>query len=117
MEPKRMRRVLAELIGEPSRMGVVTWYTSEEGTDYRIRNADCKLPTENFDWHPDTDPAQAWLVIEAMRRKAWKIDVHMGVAGYHVRFYRGDDREEAFAKTFPEAISLAAYRALEPPNG
>lgn len=70
-------------------------------------------------WHPDTDWAQCGLVIEAMREKGWRAEILMARVGYHARFYRTGEieRYDAQGKTFPEAVALAAFRALEAPNG
>ena len=111
-ERERMRAVLAEkamgyepcvcrrLHGEPE----PCWKTQDMGR--RIVQTD---------WHPDINWSQCGMVVEAMRAKEWNIEAYMNVKQASVSFTRTDKDcyGEAEAPTFTEAVSLAAFRALE----
>ncbi len=89
------------------------------------------FPRENCFAHPDspdkggelrqysTDIASAWLVVEAMREKGFKVRVKSAMAGFwSVHFVGPNTGTQRLAESLPHAICIAAVDELSrvPPS-
>jgi len=118
-ERERMREVLAEMLGwegfgkDGQESDEVHYWrgVTEDGTPFKVYAKD---------WRPDERWEHCGWVIEAMRAKGWCMDTSCVEDGsVYVCFWQiaatvnGEIYASVAGDTFPEAVSLAAYRALE----
>jgi hypothetical protein len=73
---------------------------------------------ETAKWNPSTSIADAWLVVEEMRRRGWQVDVVTDDPGWSCWLHRlggklGKPQHYVSADTAPEAICRAALEAYD----
>ena len=71
------------------------------------------------DWSPSTSIADAWLVVEEMRKRGWTIFIRYGdgeLSTTCVKMYSEEGEADSFVDLLPEAICRAALAALEATN-
>ncbi|WP_312117668.1 BC1872 family protein [Brevibacillus reuszeri] len=67
------------------------------------------------DWNPLQNIADAWMIVEEMRKRQYYFVVAICFNGYEVYPERVDGSKicgEVYAETAPRAISMAAYKLV-----
>ena len=96
----------------------VTHY-EQEGYEHLIESYYPQIPEEEYEsgFHPSTQIADAWLVVEKTSPRLWFLDNGRGMIegedkGYRFRVGIGKGSAVAIAPTVPLAICLAALKAI-----
>lgn len=113
-DPEKWQWTTSDAITSP-----LGWWDAIIGTDHGRTSASDHLPVRwrlSYDREPSTDIAAAWLVVEEMARRGWKVDVqnrYPPTWACHVNFPAPDYRHVfEHEDTAPHAISLAFLAAL-----